>query len=88
MPGRRLLAASVGAVVLAVAHLAVARQPCSPKWRDAKGRCLTRHSRGTLTVGSNLPGARVQVAGHQRGRTPVTLRLRPGVYLVTVSAKD
>ena len=40
---------------------------------------------GTLVVSCNVPGAEVTVGGEPRGKTPVTLELRPGRYQVEVS---
>ena len=40
---------------------------------------------GTLVISSNVQGAEVTVGGVPRGKTPVTLELRPGRYQVEVS---
>ncbi len=40
---------------------------------------------GTLVISSNVQGAEVTVGGAPRGKTPVTLELRPGRYQVEVS---
>ncbi|HET6921875.1 MAG TPA: PEGA domain-containing protein [Anaeromyxobacteraceae bacterium] len=40
---------------------------------------------GTLVVSCNVQGAEVTVGGAPRGKTPVTLELRPGRYQVEVS---